>query len=619
MNGNFPTKEFLALAHQKKVISFDVFDTAIFRTVSMPSQIFLELEKQACLFLPNNLMLARNRIEAESEARKAKREVTLDEIYSELKRSLNIPDEALQRIKEMEIGLELQSTYANPEVFALYKKVRKMGRTIVFSSDMYLSKRIIEKILLKAGYRFEKVYVSCDLGLGKQTGLFHRILLDFGISADELLHLGDNQVADHVAPSRSKIASLRYDPPLSASTLIGHLKKAAQMNYSPGRHFTLQCAGFSYGALIYSSFVQWLAAEMRTCNPEKVFFMARDGYILKRVCNIMCGSEIPSRYLYVSRKTLCLSAITEMDEEAGKFLISGIQPRRVRVYLERIGLEPFSLQAQLGKWGLDVDSLIQSVEDKIRLKKFFHSIGPLVIGLALRERNLLRAYLESIGLDRHLKIALVDVGWLGSQQWAFEKIVKLFDWSVHVEGYYYAALSKGNKVSENRHGLVYPWVITSAKQIEGMVSIMELLHSAPHGGVIGYERKGLEAVPILQDNEPERSQYEKVIGVFHKAALDGVRYLMKNRKISLYATPKVAACALEALCIHPTPEEAGIFGELFHFDGFEHAGDGVKIAPLSYEEFDCFEDLYRKTYWKGGLLTRWKSSLNTNHGPIPSS
>lgn len=192
------------------VISFDVFDTLIFRNVHNPADIFFQLEQE--LHMPG---FAKKRIHAEQRARAEKyrdkntREVVIEEIYS----SMDIDSIAgfdTQEIMSREIDQELQCCYANPIMKKIVRILAGNHKTMIAVSDMYLHRNQIKQILQKSGYdEMKKIYSSGDFGVSKSDGrLFPIILSEW--NASRLIHIGDNFFSDVYQQKHLNMKTLHY-------------------------------------------------------------------------------------------------------------------------------------------------------------------------------------------------------------------------------------------------------------------------------------------------------------------------------------------------------------------------------------------------------------------------
>ena len=161
-------REFAAELTAYDVISFDAFDTLIFRPFSNPADLFYLLGEE--LGYPD---FRRIRMETEQRARKKKYrekktyEVTLEEIYDLLERETGIKKaEAMHR----ETELEEDYCFGNPYMLQVVEELQRMGKRIVVTSDMYLGEVRVRRMLEKCGYGSFSCYVSCDLGCSKWKG-----------------------------------------------------------------------------------------------------------------------------------------------------------------------------------------------------------------------------------------------------------------------------------------------------------------------------------------------------------------------------------------------------------------------------------------------------------------
>lgn len=280
-----------------KVVSFDVFDTAIVRIVSKPKEVFELVEKKIDFKYSIKSDFARKRIAAESKARGKNifDEVNLDEIYREL--YINGVD--LCDIQGLEISCEVEVCRANPVILRYYRKLIDEGVQVVFISDMYLSSKVVERILCSCGYSsFYKVYTSSDARCTKKNGkLFRYVLQDLNIQPFKMRHIGDNFRSDYLCPKLKLIHSKQYRP-------IKYIYGNSISDYIVSRlakYGSDSSLGYSRVGPFVLGFVDWIYRNTR--NKEKIFFLSRDGYLLKEIFDYLFPNE-NTHYLRVSRKSL---------------------------------------------------------------------------------------------------------------------------------------------------------------------------------------------------------------------------------------------------------------------------------------------------------------------------
>lgn len=186
-----------------ETVSFDLFDTLVFRSVREPAAVFSVVENT--LQRPG---FAQKRKAAEARARQEKHrhtgswEVTFGEIY----RYLDNDPEAM----ETELAAELALCHRNPVTAALWESVGRQGKRRVITSDMYLPGETLARILHHCGFQgWEKLLVSCEYGVSKADGgLFQVLRREVGTGA--VLHIGDHYESDVLSARKNGLDAAWY-------------------------------------------------------------------------------------------------------------------------------------------------------------------------------------------------------------------------------------------------------------------------------------------------------------------------------------------------------------------------------------------------------------------------
>lgn len=203
-----PVKDSLKLDEIKReilchdVISFDIFDTLILRPFWNPDDLFNLLEEiiNEEFDIPDILDFKNLRIEAETMARQKNAdscyEITLDEIYGEFKYISCFNQSQLEWIKNKEKELEFQLCFERKTGVELFNFAKANNKNVIITSDMYLDKEFLEKLLTKIGCTgFSKFYLSNEYKTNKfNGGIYHIIRRNFEGKA--ILHIGDNYLTD---------------------------------------------------------------------------------------------------------------------------------------------------------------------------------------------------------------------------------------------------------------------------------------------------------------------------------------------------------------------------------------------------------------------------------------
>lgn len=197
------------MVHMKKIdklikkydyISFDIFDTLIYREVPNPHEVFGLVQKEFNSLHAEKPIVGfpEERISAEKKANSMKSDYTLDDIYGFI--SVLWGDSVADKLKRIEIDVEKKVTYANPRMKNVYDYVLSRGKKIIIVSDMYLSKETISQLLNASGYvGWSELFVSCECGGTKRDGsLFKYVKMKLNETNRTICHFGDNVISDYI-------------------------------------------------------------------------------------------------------------------------------------------------------------------------------------------------------------------------------------------------------------------------------------------------------------------------------------------------------------------------------------------------------------------------------------
>ena len=141
---------------------------------------------------------------------KQKGDITIRQIYSQLP----IPTEIQNKILDLELLVESQNLVVNPQTEEWINIALRMKKEVILISDMYLSRDQISQIGLSKVNGINKIksiFVSCDIGMTKQSGkLFLHALKKLSIQPKDLLHIGDNEHSDHKIPISIGVRTFLY-------------------------------------------------------------------------------------------------------------------------------------------------------------------------------------------------------------------------------------------------------------------------------------------------------------------------------------------------------------------------------------------------------------------------
>ncbi|WP_146001010.1 HAD family hydrolase [Chimaeribacter californicus] len=501
------------LAASAKVISFDFFDTLFTRPLTDPEDAFDLIGAQ--YNVPEFRQLRRK---AQADAfrqmvKEKRKEITLTGIYQHFSAG-NLPAETL---KQAEYDLELKLVQPNPELFDLFRQWREQGKEVVITSDMYFGRDFFLKVLKRYGITDVPLFISADCNATKRdTGeLFDYIIRQYHVEPKEILHIGDNYLADVQRPQEKGLLAFHYQPQppieknkgesLVSSLTKGMLRCDAEQRIKPG---TFEEFGYRYQAPATLGFLRWISEQCRQDNIDTLLFVSRDGYTLEKMASGYDGITLPSfHYFMGSRIAFNLALMDEANyEQHLAFLMSGADGLSPGELLERIGLEP-PVEKIMTEIGLPA-TLIIGPENYDLVRKFLMAYRAEIVKICRRNRRGLYMYLHLLGIRSGSRVALVDVGWSGTTQEAFERAVKpMLD--ISVVGYYFCLANTHERRRREATHTMKALVNASAAPASMIDSIYEnrmaaeLFFSAPHNTIIGYQPVGQRVVPI---DDPGRAK-----------------------------------------------------------------------------------------------------------------
>lgn len=359
-------------------------------------------------------------------------------------------------------------------------------------------------------------------------------------------------------------------------------------------------------------YVDYVIVNAEKQGIKKIYFLARDGYILKAVADVMIKSrklKIETCYLYVSRYALRNALYFKCDtvedfENAGFFGRCAVQSAENT--LKRAGLEEGQRVEVYRKIGFDGDEkrIMDDAEydDFCKLLKSDKELFSDIKNNSREKYENIIGYFEQSGLFENKRIALVDSGWLGSVQRTLTELIMDKTDIGRITGYYFGLYRK--KSDSYRSFLfdisdAYRYVPTFCN------NLFECFCSAPHGMTIGYNKTENGIQPVT----PEVNGY-----IADAAAMQtdtAVRFTAyaceSNINISEKQLKQLAAKLIKALMYKPDKEEAEIYG-VFPFcdDATE-----ISVQPLAC---DCGKSIDNILFLNRVLRKRKGQSIYPDKG-----
>lgn len=486
------------LAGRYRAVAFDVFDTLIHRDVAVPADVFAWMEANGTA--PEGFASRRAAAEAAARAACAPREVTLAEIYS--RHELEGLD------PEAEIRAEVALAVPDRKIQALYHACRARGQAVYVISDMYLPAQAITAMLKACGYEEpDGLFVSSEYGVQKRSGKLFRLFLEkTGLSARDVLFLGDDRRADCMGAALAGIRSVKlpgrlprpdyFPEPASRAegALAAFCANHGQMLDDPEEAF-----GYTVMGPLVLAFARWLRGR-RAARPQgRLVFLARDMYLVREVCRLLGEQE--SGYLCVSRRSLCPALLMRpMTPEAQTLLLDTLprQVMRVDDILTFCGFAPGTeLPGYDGRRMFDLRRRPADAElTQLLLKIAALSRG--TAGMPVRESAAnVRAYLQDFDLTLPGTM-LVDIGSGGTTQRVLQELC-----GAPLHGLYLACDSRLFERLPHSQAEVCLFAGQPAPLWFWMSQpLLEYLISEPCGPTLGYHKAGNAVSPVREQATP---------------------------------------------------------------------------------------------------------------------
>lgn len=423
--------ETVSFLMQYDVISFDIFDTLIFRPFSEPTDLFFFLGEKTGI-----LDFKRLRMQAEAEARVQKYkeekhyEIKLSDIWSRLENEIGVTKE---QGMQMEQALEMEFCYANPFMQQVFTQLREHGKRIVITSDMYLSKAFLSELLQKNGYGgYEELYVSCEYEKSKAEGSLYEVVKRAYPDTDSMIHVGDNPVSD-VKNAKKHGFEVFYYPNVNRNALlyrsydmsavVGGAYRGIVNNklYNGTEQLPMEYEyGYIYGGLFVLGYCNFIHTYARVHGIDKLLFLSRDGDILRQAYAVLFPEE-KTEYVYWSR-----AAATKLMARYNRYDF-------FRRYLYHKADGTYTLEQILKSMRLEflLDRLLQRLPHETYLtsgnvsqvKRFLEANWQEVTAVYDRESKAAELYYKKVLGDSRNALA-VDIGWAGSGAIALDYLVQ---------------------------------------------------------------------------------------------------------------------------------------------------------------------------------------------------
>ncbi|MDA3625657.1 HAD family hydrolase [Saccharopolyspora sp. WRP15-2] len=554
---------------------------------------------------------------------------------------------SLEKLVGAEVELEREVTVVDLDIARLVQVADKNDIPIVLVSDTYFTADQLEHLLDRRELeplRDARVFRSHQHGLDKGSGLWKIVLHELGRSPEQVVHVGDNEVADHDVPGELGVRTVHYRRidaefarvldregesvdsfgPFSPHVHAEHgdfgltSLRAKTLQSVPGDVSTSVRTAWRYGASVLgpvlTGFAEWVASRAHQSGTPVVWCPMREGELLSELVTNAArtrGWNVTAKPIWLSRHVTSIAALDCFDHDSVRDFIRRSYRLTVEQLLTSLKLRPGDVPSLADKLGILLNQ--PDVVDRvtIALTESPHLTNRLAATVTAARERLLHSLRRAGALDAP-ELPLVDLGWGGTIQFQLDQVLRRSRTGVRPIGFYLATNERATRLylaglrTESYLGQMgHPHDVVHA--LSRSPEVVEQCVSARCGSLLGFTDDGSPELGApgsspAQDLEWQGAQHG--IATFQEfwnryvAHSDGAWPELTTDAAALWLA-KIMRSAVQA----PTEAEAAVFGNWQHEDNFGSSiitrilpDDLVPAVPyLSPPDLDDLD--MRDAYW----------------------
>lgn len=570
-----------------KVISFDCFDTLIWRKAIEPKDVFYDLCQHpimqelgftvALRTMSENVAYQLKRIKTNTT------QVSLNEIYAQA-----FPDadaSLIQQLVDIEIETEMKTCFAYPPMVSFIEKLHQLGYKIIITSDIYFTKPMLLKLLSHCLPEstlacFHEIFTSCDHASAKYEKLFQKVLDKNLINASQLLHIGDHPISDvdrpaqygintaHFVQYEKSISEILRMTPVVAPYIDETIRQSRSLTLPFKPLLATQLSkdstpatiiGYSVIGPIMLAFAEYLnhTLEQLSLPPEriKVGFLLRDAYLPARAYHERFQTNL-GQDIRISRFS-AFAASFRTEEDIDSYLAGNLESMRFKEIGKQLGLSKELTERCIAKAAKSKDPVLafnQAIHQPAILQQIFD------FSKAYRDR--LFHYLQKeMNLTHGDTLVFVDLGYTGTAQLRLAPVFKE-EYNIDIIGCYLISLKtrisavRKTGLLDSRH-----YDDKTLVMLVTYIALLEQICTSTEQSVVDFDAEGN---PIYSDTKLDDEQVQRIKQI-HEACLSFIRDV-RQHPVDLNDQERrdLAAIHLVRLLYMPTKLENDYFGKFNH-------------------------------------------------------
>lgn len=369
--------------------------------------------------------------------------------------------------------------------------------------------------------------------------------------------------------------------------------------------------GYNFFGKFVLGYVMWIKEQLESSGISKVFFLSRDGYIMKKVFDIIKGDDIASYYLEVSRRSLRIPTFyLYNDYEDLVHALPDAKLISIKMFFETIGLNIENYIDKLEKYGISLDSSFdkKDIEQVDSLRQLYiNELHRDVVSNSKDEYSILTQYLKQNEVEG--RFAIVDIGWSGSMQRFLISTLNSLKIENSIKGlyigvadYYINNFKIDNSMDLNGYLFDFKNGDNPIDYRKPFVGLFETLFLEQDGSVERYIANGEKIVskrmPYEYRKEGKLTIEAINVGKIQNGAIDFVKKNYNSRDTISKISPFCLFYDLYRIGMNPSIKEAKIFGD------FSFEDNGVLSYLAKKNKNNSFKRDFLESRWKIGYLKR---------------
>ena len=342
-------------------------------------------------------------------------------------------------------------------------------------------------------------------------------------------------------------------------------------------------------AKVMFGFCSWVVETAREKGLRRLYFLARDGYLLREISQMICqkrGYDLSCRYLYASRLAWRLPACHLDYQEACRYVFSGALRLTFRGMMSRIRADDSQCR-MCARWaGISEEQLDAPLPEEERKRIALLLENERGFRLLLEEKSReaydpVMIYLEQEGLMNGDPVALVDSGWTGGMQHTLRQLLESAGCHSPLIGFYFGLYTTPGVPADGEY---LAWCFSPRSPVRYAAlfnnNVLESLCTAPHAMTVGYSVQQGWAVPEGKPPGKNRHFWQQ-----RQSLLENCRQLADE--YSPQDAPVLLAQArrwMKHLCCVPSPEEAAAIGGRLFCDDIAEGYLSPLAVPISQSQ-----------------------------------